>query len=153
MPPPIAYTNANMTLAVAGKNIVTANVVTSASATLLHNNMNGGSGPSAAILPAGWSSGDCPAHHNRGHLIGNHLGGPGNVANNLVGGSMLVGHARHGHRPSGGYRLRDGAGLLTPRRDHGDATQHVDSTKGFVRVNEPTNARLARWRCPDRGGG
>ena len=84
MAPPIAYATANVTLAVPGKNQVTATVVTSATATLRHNNMTGGSGPSGDIHPPGWGHGSCPIHHNRGHLIGNHLGGPGNVANNLV---------------------------------------------------------------------
>ena len=84
MAPPIAYTTANVTLGFPNVKAVTANVVTSAKATLRSNNMTGGSGASSAINPPGWGGGTCPIHHNRGHLIGNNLGGPGNVANNLV---------------------------------------------------------------------
>ncbi len=83
MPPPIQYTTQSITFAWANRT-VTATVVTQAVATLTSANMGGGSGASNAINPPGWSSGDCPHHHNRGHLIGNKLGGPGDVANNLV---------------------------------------------------------------------
>ena len=83
MPPPIVYNSASLTLTVKGKS-VTAIVVTSATATLTSTNMTGGSGPDGKILPPGWGGGSCPAHHNRGHLIGNHLGGPGDEKDNLV---------------------------------------------------------------------
>ncbi len=84
MAPPIVYATTQLTMAFPNVNQVQATVVTNASATLRHNNMTGGSGASSTINPPGWGSGTCPMHHNRGHLIGNALGGPGNVANNLV---------------------------------------------------------------------
>ena len=59
-------------------------VLVSNTALLTHNNMTGGSGPSNSINPAGFVSGDCPHHHQRGHLIGNKLGGSGQTINNLV---------------------------------------------------------------------
>ncbi|NWC00244.1 DNA/RNA non-specific endonuclease [Pseudomonas gingeri] len=46
--------------------------------------MSGGSGPSASIRPPGFVTGGCPNHHQRGHLIGNQLGGSGTDPNNLV---------------------------------------------------------------------
>jgi hypothetical protein len=82
MPPPIAYTTSSITKQ--WQQAVTATVVTKATAILNSTNMTGGSGPSADIQPPGWGDGTCPTHHNRGHLIGNDLGGPGNAANNLV---------------------------------------------------------------------
>lgn len=82
MPPPINYTTQTITRQ--WNQAVTATVTTRAVATLTSTNMTGGSGPSSSIYPPGWGSGSCPTHHNRGHLIGNHLGGPGNDANNLV---------------------------------------------------------------------
>jgi len=82
MPPPINYTEDNKSAQ--WKNLVTAKVVTKAEAQLTSANMNGGSGPSSSINPPGWWGGTCPAHHQRGHLIGNKLGGPGNEAKNLV---------------------------------------------------------------------
>jgi hypothetical protein len=51
---------------------------------LTKGNMSGGSGPNGAICPPGWLTGECPAHHQRGHLIGNKLGGSGNDPQNLV---------------------------------------------------------------------
>lgn len=84
MAPPIAYATTQLTIAFPNVTPVTATVVTSAKATLQHNNMTGGSGADNSINPPGWGGGVCPVHHNRGHLIGNNLGGPGNVANNLV---------------------------------------------------------------------
>jgi hypothetical protein len=65
-------------------NKVTATVVTKATVVLNSTNMGGGSGPSNLINPPGWLDGSCPAHHNRGHLIGNALGGKGDDADNLV---------------------------------------------------------------------
>lgn len=82
MPPPIVYTKS--VISKQWKEKVTHEVVTSAEATLKSNNMTGGSGPDGSIYPPGWGSGVCPTHHNRGHLIGNKLGGPGNIADNLV---------------------------------------------------------------------
>jgi len=75
----IAYTKAQLTV-----HGVTATVVTSAETTLTSVNTTGGSGPSGTILPPGFVTGLCPNHHQRGHLIGNQVGGPGTVADNLV---------------------------------------------------------------------
>jgi len=75
----INYTTAAFTV-----NGVAATVVVSAETTLTSTNMTGGSGPSGSIHPPGFVTGLCPNHHQRGHLIGNQVGGPGNVANNLV---------------------------------------------------------------------
>jgi DNA/RNA non-specific endonuclease len=66
------------------KNAVSCKVVTKAVAQLTSTTMTGGSGPDQDINPPGWWSGDCPTHHQRGHLIGNNLGGPGDEAKNLV---------------------------------------------------------------------
>ncbi|HEX8411910.1 MAG TPA: DNA/RNA non-specific endonuclease [Thermoanaerobaculia bacterium] len=104
MAPPIAYTTANVTLGFPNVKAVTANVVTSAKATLRSNNMTGGSGASGSINPPGWGGGICPIHHNRGHLIGNNLGGPGNVANNLV---TLVAGTNHPIMYDYEYMVRD----------------------------------------------
>jgi len=82
MPPPVAYTEETKTAK--WKNSVSCKVVTKAVATLDSTNMSGGSGPSSTILPPGWGNGDCPTHHQRGHLIGNKLGGSGTEAKNLV---------------------------------------------------------------------
>jgi hypothetical protein len=79
MPPPITYKSKPLTFGP-----LTQTLITSATAHLDSSNMTGGSGPSSHILPPGWGGGSCPFHHNRGHLIGNHLGGPGNDPNNLV---------------------------------------------------------------------
>ncbi len=65
-------------------NKVTVTVVTKATVVLNSTNLGGGSGPSNLINPPGWLDGSCPAHHNRGHLIGNALGGKGDDADNLV---------------------------------------------------------------------
>lgn len=62
----------------------TAYVLVSNTALLTHNNMNGGTGPSNDITPPGFVSGNCPHHHQRGHLIGNKLGGSGQTIHNLV---------------------------------------------------------------------
>ncbi|MCC5072294.1 DNA/RNA non-specific endonuclease [Xanthomonas campestris] len=53
----------------------------SATATLKFNNMSGGE--VAKLNPPGFVSGGCPHHHQRGHLIGNTLGGK-NEMENLV---------------------------------------------------------------------
>jgi hypothetical protein len=82
--PPIVYASQALTRQFTGTKAVAANVIVSATATLRHNNMNGGSGALGTINPPGWSTGACPAHHNRGHLIGNAIGGPGGDAQNLV---------------------------------------------------------------------
>jgi hypothetical protein len=55
-----------------------------AKAVLTSTNMTGGSGPDQSILPPGFFSGGCPTHHQRGHLIGNKLGGSGTDPQNLV---------------------------------------------------------------------
>jgi len=55
-----------------------------AKAILTSTNMTGGSGPSQSIYPPGFVSGGCPQHHQRGHLIGNKLGGSGADERNLV---------------------------------------------------------------------
>jgi hypothetical protein len=81
MPPPISYTINRITKQWDRR--VTADVVTMAVARLDSTNMGGGSAP-GAINPPGWGTGACPTHHNRGHLIGNALGGPGNDPSNLV---------------------------------------------------------------------
>ena len=62
----------------------TVHVLVSNTALLTHNNMIGGTGPNSAITPPGFVGGDCPHHHQRGHLIGNKLGGTGDSINNLV---------------------------------------------------------------------
>ena len=80
--PVISYTEESKTAT--WKNAVTCKVVTKAVATLTSTNMTGGSAASSSINPPGWSSGDCPTHHQRGHLIGNNLGGPGDEPKNLV---------------------------------------------------------------------
>jgi DNA/RNA non-specific endonuclease len=59
-------------------------VLVSNTTLLTHNNMNGGTGPSNNLTPKGFVSGVCPHHHQRGHLIGNKLGGSGQTINNLV---------------------------------------------------------------------
>ena len=82
MPPPIVYKTA--TIVKQWVNRVSAEVVVSAEASLTSTNMTGGTGPDGSIFPPGWGSGTCPTHHNRGHLIGNKLGGPGNEKYNLV---------------------------------------------------------------------
>jgi len=82
MPPQIAYTPSSITKK--WQQAVTATVITKATAILTSTNMTGGSGPSSGIFPPGWGDGACPTHHNRGHLIGNHLGGPGDEPQNLV---------------------------------------------------------------------
>jgi hypothetical protein len=46
---------------------------------LTFNNMDGGA--KATDDPPGFESGDCPQHHQRGHLIGNDLGGSGKNPN------------------------------------------------------------------------
>jgi hypothetical protein len=71
----------SITLNVNGASVV---VPWKAKATLTSKNMTGGSGPSQAIHPPGFQSGSCPHHHQRGHLIGNKLGGSGTDARNLV---------------------------------------------------------------------
>jgi hypothetical protein len=55
-----------------------------AKAILTSTNMTGGTGPAQSIRPPGFQSGDCPHHHQRGHLIGNKLGGSGTDERNLV---------------------------------------------------------------------
>ncbi|MBD9562864.1 DNA/RNA non-specific endonuclease [Pseudomonas sp. PDM09] len=55
-----------------------------AKAILTSNNMSGGSGPDQSLHPPGFISGSCPQHHQRGHLIGNQLGGSGTDLRNLV---------------------------------------------------------------------
>jgi hypothetical protein len=82
MPPSIVYKTASFTQQWVKP--VSAEVVISAVASLTSTNMTGGSGPDGSILPPGWGGGSCPTHHNRGHLIGNKLGGPGNEKKNLV---------------------------------------------------------------------
>ncbi|SIS75042.1 DNA/RNA non-specific endonuclease [Insolitispirillum peregrinum] len=85
MSPPIVYVPGNHTTNYGGlTQQVTSAVIVRATATLTPSNMTGGSGPSSSITPPGWGSGTCPEHHNRGHLIGNKLGGPGDEAKNLV---------------------------------------------------------------------
>ncbi|HTJ95918.1 MAG TPA: DNA/RNA non-specific endonuclease [Rhodocyclaceae bacterium] len=76
------FTKSSISLTWANK--VTASVVTSASVVLRSDNMSGGSAPDSSINPPGWYDGTCPAHHNRGHLVGNALGGSGTDADNLV---------------------------------------------------------------------
>ena len=79
MPPPVIYSSGTIS-----NGRMTAAVPISAIAELRHNNMNGGTPPSQTIQPPGWWKGTCPAHHNRGHLIGNQLGGSGVDPRNLV---------------------------------------------------------------------
>lgn len=55
-----------------------------AKAILTSTNMSGGTGPDQSIHPPGFVSGTCPQHHQRGHLIGNKLGGSGTDPRNLV---------------------------------------------------------------------
>lgn len=78
---PITPTYTATSVSVGG---VSVSVPHTAEATLTSSNMTGGSGPSASIKPPGFVSGVCPHHHQRGHLIGNHLGGSGTEAKNLV---------------------------------------------------------------------
>lgn len=84
MPPPIQYASAVRSWTRPNGTIMSQTVPISAQATLQPNNMTGGSAPAPALTPPGWGSGTCPMHHNRGHLIGNALGGPGNDVRNLV---------------------------------------------------------------------
>ncbi|MEM6635256.1 MAG: DNA/RNA non-specific endonuclease [Pseudomonadota bacterium] len=58
---------------------VTHYVPVKATATLTAANLAQGSGPQND--PPGFVSGDCPEHHQRGHIIGNQLGGPGKNPN------------------------------------------------------------------------
>jgi len=62
----------------------TAEVLISVTALLRHDNMNTGSGPNPNLRPLGFVRGDCPHHHQRGHMIGNNLGGSGQTLENLV---------------------------------------------------------------------
>jgi DNA/RNA non-specific endonuclease len=73
------YTSAVVTLGGVG-----ITVPLTAEAVLTSTNMTGGTGPSGSIRPPGFVTGSCPNHHQRGHLIGNKLGGSGTDARNLV---------------------------------------------------------------------
>lgn len=84
MPPPIIYTSAVVHWQRPDGTWLQQQVPASARAQLTPTNMNGGSAPLATILPPGWGTGGCPMHHQRGHLVGQALGGPGNDPQNLV---------------------------------------------------------------------
>lgn len=84
MPPPILYGNTLVSWQRPDGSTMQQQVPSWASAQLTPTNMSGGSGPDASITPPGWGTGVCPMHHQRGHLIGQALGGPGNDARNLV---------------------------------------------------------------------
>lgn len=84
MPPPVKYSSTQKTFTAPGYQPLQATVNWYAQATLTRSNMTGGSAPDGAIEPLGWLRGDCPSHHNRGHLIGNAVGGAGNETKNLV---------------------------------------------------------------------
>lgn len=62
---------------------VTARVPVRATATLTSAVLGRGSTPVHGNDPPGFVRGTCPEHHQRGHLIGNQLGGPG-INPNLV---------------------------------------------------------------------
>jgi hypothetical protein len=64
--------------------VLKSKVLTSATAQLSKKTMGGGSDASQNMYPPGWYSGGCPTHHQRGHLVGNTLGGTGDSCDNLV---------------------------------------------------------------------
>ncbi len=66
------------------KTITYPSVLTKATARLKADTISGGTGPDGSLKPMGWYSGDCPTHHQRGHLVGNALGGTGDSLDNLV---------------------------------------------------------------------
>lgn len=76
MPPIIAPTTAQVV--VSG---LTCTVPTRAEARLTSTNITGGSAPQPGHDPPGFVTGSCPHHHQRGHLLGNALGGPGTNPN------------------------------------------------------------------------
>ena len=78
---PLAPEYKSTTISVNG---VSVTVPLYAKAKLTSTNMTGGSGPDQSLLPPGFVSGMCPQHHQRGHLIGNKLGGSGTDLRNLV---------------------------------------------------------------------
>ncbi|HEX8409525.1 MAG TPA: DNA/RNA non-specific endonuclease, partial [Thermoanaerobaculia bacterium] len=84
MPPPVKYEQMRKTFVAEGYKPLSETVTIHAVATLKSNNMNGGSGPLGTIRPPGWHDGGCPSHHNRGHLVGNAVGGSGAEPKNLV---------------------------------------------------------------------
>jgi len=64
--------------------LLTCKAVTLATAMLSRATLAGGSDPDQNLKPPGWCSGGCPTHHQRGHLVGNTLGGQGDTYDNLV---------------------------------------------------------------------
>jgi hypothetical protein len=77
MPHETVYTESSLTV-----HGVTATVVTNVWANLTSTNMTGGTGPEG-YDPPGFVTGLCPNHHQRGHCVGNKIGGRG-IEGNLV---------------------------------------------------------------------
>jgi len=75
MPPPIEYQSADVTV----HGVTIKDLPVGAMARLNSKNMTGGRKPTHD--PPGFVRGDCQHHHQRGHLIGNTLGGPGTNPN------------------------------------------------------------------------
>jgi hypothetical protein len=75
-----------------GHFVMTKNVLVRVEAKLTKNTIGGGSSPDSSLYPLGWSSGSCPTHHQRGHLVAKSLGGSGGILGNLV---TLTGGTNH----------------------------------------------------------
>lgn len=76
---------------------------TGATAMITPHDIGTGTEANSAIRPPGFESGNHPHHHERGHLIGNQLGGDGNDPRNLV---TLTGGTNHPHMEALEARVR-----------------------------------------------
>ncbi|MGE5278314.1 MAG: DNA/RNA non-specific endonuclease, partial [Acidobacteriota bacterium] len=70
---------------------------TGATAVITPADISTGTEANSTIRPPGFEGGNHPFHHERGHLIGNQLGGDGNDPRNLV---TLTGGTNHPHMES-----------------------------------------------------
>jgi hypothetical protein len=84
MPPHVQYREPQQTFTASGYQPLQATVRWYAQARLTKTRHERRLGPSGSITPPGWLRGDCPSHHNRGHLIGNAVGGSATESKNLV---------------------------------------------------------------------